>query len=664
MKRMTEMEVVRFFEQAISEGQISVHYQPQYNHSTGRLVGAEGLMRWNHPEFGPQSPGDFIPAMEKYELINRADLYVFEQICRFQSNCPASVRIPISFNVSRHDLVDCDYVKELETIRKEYNVPVKYLRVEITESSTDGGIELVATAINRFHEAGYLVEMDDFGSGYSSLGILKNLPVDVIKLDLSFLAGEGSGGEGGIILNSVIQMAKWLETQTIAEGVETVEQADFLKSVGCNYVQGYLYSKPIPEEEMSRLLAAGESETTAPMLTFVRGLKAKRFWDPNSLETFLFNTFVGAATIFSYEDGDVQLLRVNEKYVRELGMNLTEKEILASNPLDALDPANRKIYLNAIKRAIKSCEVEHCDTWRMLQSGCCGEERICIRSSIRVIGKAENQAIIFANIQNITNEKKQYEELADSERRFRYASEQANVYAWEYTVDTKEMRPCFRCMRDLGLPPLVRNYPEPAIEAGIFPPDYADMYRDWHKQIAAGAKKLEAIIPLTVGRVPFHVRYTTVFDENGKPLKAYGSATLVSDEKIWNDCKVYTHIAHALARGYTDLYYVSMETDEYIEYHTDDKRGVLNEARRGMDFFKDREGDAKLNVYPEDQAAFLKAMNRQFLTEALDENKLFKLTYRKIKNGVPFYVLMNVSRMEDDERFIVIAVKDIDAMMR
>ena len=175
---------------------------------------------------------------------------------------------------------------------------------------------------------------------------------------------------------------------------------------------------------------------------------------------------------------------------------------------------------------------------------------------------------------------------------------------------------------------------------------------------------MEAIIPLTVGRVPFHVRYTTVFDENGKPLKAYGSATLVSDEKIWNDCKVYTHIAHALARGYTDLYYVNMETDEYIEYHTDDKRGVLNEAKRGTDFFTDRERDAKLYVYEEDQAAFLKAMNRRFLTEALDENKLFKLTYRKVKKGIPFYVLMNVSRMEDDERFIVIAVKDIDAMMR
>ncbi len=104
------------------------------------------------------------------------------------------------------------------------------------------------------------------------------------------------------------------------------------------------------------------------------------------------------------------------------------------------------------------------------------------------------------------------------------------MYAWEYTIGTKQMRPCFRCMRDLGLPPLVENYPEPAIAAGIFPQDYADMYRDWHRQLEDGVGELEAIIPLTVGRVPFHVRYTTEFDENGKPLKAYGSATLVVDD--------------------------------------------------------------------------------------------------------------------------------------
>lgn len=537
-RRMTEDEIVRcFFEQAIAEGQICVYYQPQYNHSTGRLVGAEGLMRWSHPEFGMLYPMDVIPFMEKYGVIHRADLYVFEQICRFQSNCPESVRIPISFNVSRHDLFDHDYVNELEMIRKKYNVPVKYLRAEITESSAIGGIDLVTTAINQFHEAGYRVAMDDFGSGYSSLSILKSLPVDILKFDLHFLTGEGLGGRGGIILNSAIQMAKWLETETIAEGVETIEQADFLKSIGCNYVQGYLYSKPIPEEKMLNLLEVIDSEPTVPALTFIRGLKADRFWDPNSLETMIFNSYIGAAAIFSYEDGRVELLRVNEKYVRELGMNLTEKEILATNPLESLDPVNRKIYLNAIKKAIEFGEEESCETWRTIQSGCCGEDKICFRSYIRMIGKTGDQAVIYAITQNITGEKRRYEELADSERRFRFASEQANMYAWEYTVDTKEMRPCFRCMRDLGLPPLVRNYPEPAIKVGIIPPDYADMYRDWHKQIAAGVKELEAIIPLTVGRVPFHVRYTTEFDENGKPLKAYGSATLVIEEKEQNKDK-------------------------------------------------------------------------------------------------------------------------------
>lgn len=165
----------------------------------------------------------------------------------------------------------------------------------------------------------------------------------------------------------------------------------------------------------------------------------------------------------------------------------------------------------------------------MLSSKCCGDDRICIRSTLRAIGQTEDETIIYAMIQNITAEKRRFEEIVTSERRFRFASEQNNTYAWEYDIGTKEMRPCFRCMRDLGFPPVLYDYPEPAIAAGVFPPDYADMYRDWHRQLAEGVEHLEAIIPLTVGRVPFHVRYTTEFDETGRPLKAYGSATLVVD---------------------------------------------------------------------------------------------------------------------------------------
>ncbi len=136
--------------------------------------------------------------------------------------------------------------------------------------------------------------------------------------------------------------------------------------------------------------------------------------------------------------------------------------------------------------------------------------------------------MLYARIRNITAEKRGVQEIIDSEKRFRAASEQVNVYAWEYIIATKDMHPCFRCMRDLGLPAIVKNYPEPAIDMGIFPPDYADMYRDIMKKVDAGEEIEPVVIPLTVGRVPFTIRYTVEKDENGKPYKAYGSATLVT----------------------------------------------------------------------------------------------------------------------------------------
>ncbi len=527
-KRMSEQELIDSFETALREKHIYACYQAQINHSTGRMVGAEALMRWRDPEYGMQYPVDFIPVLEKHDLIYQADIYLFESVCRFQKECIDRniLVIPISVNVSRHDIYRHDYVDEIENIRIKYNIPVKYLRIEITESSAIAGMELMTSVISHLHKLGYIVEMDDFGSGYSSLNILKNLDIDIIKLDMAFLRGE-IGGRGGIIINTIVQMAKWLGTPLIVEGVETAEQADYMKSIGCNYIQGYLYSKPMQEEEFRAEVEKIEHEPLSSAMQLLTAMNAGKFWDPDSMETLIFSNFVGAAVLFSYTEGKVEILRVNEKYLREMGMNNSEKDVIGSNPWASCDEANKKIYETTIQRAIASGDEETCETWRTLHSACCGDDSICIRSHLRVIGKAGTQYLIYAMVQNITGEKKNYMLLSESERRFRFASEQANVYAWEYTIATKQMRPCFRCMRDLNLPPLLENYPEPAIEMGIFPPDYADMYRDWHRQIAEGVPHLEAIIPLTVGRIPFHVRYTTEFDENGKPLKAYGSATLV-----------------------------------------------------------------------------------------------------------------------------------------
>ncbi len=527
-KLMTERELKASFDEAVKEGHIFVMYQPKMNHSTGRLIGAEALMRWRHPEYGLQYPSDFIPMLESNDLIHRADLCVFEQVCRFQKSIMESdIRpVPISFNMSRIDMLHDGYIEEIEAIRSKYDIPVKLLHVEITETSAVGGMELVLGVLNKLHSIGYMVEMDDFGSGYSSLNVLKDLNVDVIKLDMRFLSGD-IGGRGGTIISSIVQMTKWLNTPVIAEGVETIEQADYMKSIGCSYVQGYLYSKPLAGEDFIEKLRSFDHEPAAAAMHLISEMDAGRFWDPNSLETLIFNSYVGAAVIFRYHNGKCDILRINRKYVKEIGMNMTEKEILCSDPFAGFDEANLKKFTDTLERAAASYDEESCETWRTVCSKICGEDKICVRTDLRMIGKADDEYIYYATVRNITSEKKRFGEVEESERKFRMASEQANVYAWEYIFATKQMRPCFRCIRDLGVPPVVENYPAPLFDSGLFPRDYEEMYYDMLKKLEEGQEKAEAIIPLTVSRIPFHVRYTTEFDETGKPLKAYGSAAIV-----------------------------------------------------------------------------------------------------------------------------------------
>ena len=155
-KRMTEHELVASFDRALAEGHIFALYQPQINHSTGRMIGAEALMRWKDPEYGMQYPSDFIPALEQNGLIFRADLYMFEQICIFQKKCQESpiTAVPISFNISRYDIFENDYVSSIESIRQKYGVPVRLLRAEITESSAIGGMEVISRVLKELHEYG------------------------------------------------------------------------------------------------------------------------------------------------------------------------------------------------------------------------------------------------------------------------------------------------------------------------------------------------------------------------------------------------------------------------------------------------------------------------------------------------------------------------------
>ena len=528
---LTEQDVLIQAEDAVRNGEFIPYYQPKYNHATGMLIGAEALARWMHPTEGTVSPAVFIPAMEKGGRITELDLCIFEQVCQFLHKCRENRYhlAPISVNITRDDIRSEGFVERVEEIRARYEVPSRYLRFEITETLAMENVEQANKTIDRLHQLGYTIELDDFGSGYSSLNTLKDLNIDGIKLDVNFLRGE-VGGRGGIIISSVVRMARWLGLPIIAEGVETVEQADYMRSIGCDDVQGYLYHRPMPEEAYRKLLSGAFVGVVMRQTSYVEHFDSLNFWDPRSLETLIFSNFVGGAAIFEYYRGRVELLRVNRKYLSELGMNMTERDIfLKSDFFESFDAEGRVLYLNAIREAAEYGEEQEVETWRSITSSCCGNELLCIRTSLRVIGKTGERCLFYAMIRNITTEKRYLEDMRDTERRFRMASEQVNIYFWEYNIATREMRPCFRCMRDLGLPALVTNYPEPAIEKGIFPPEVADLYRDWHRQLEAGAESLAGIFPLTEDRVPFRVTYTTEFNENGVPVKAYGSAALVQD---------------------------------------------------------------------------------------------------------------------------------------
>lgn len=244
--------ILEHFDEALKNKWIKVYYQPVVRTITGAFCGAEALARWNDPEKGLLSPAEFIPVLEDTGRITELDLYVLEQICQdYQMVSKRGNRVvPVSFNLSRKDLLHNDIIERIEAIMSRYNVPRELVNAEITESAFVEDVEQIGPALKKLHELGYQVWMDDFGSGYSSLGILKDYSFDEIKIDMSFLSKFDKKARN--ILRSVVTMAKRIGVQTLAEGVETKEQYVFLYTIGCEKIQGYYFGRPMPGDVLEQ----------------------------------------------------------------------------------------------------------------------------------------------------------------------------------------------------------------------------------------------------------------------------------------------------------------------------------------------------------------------------------------------------------------------------
>ena len=300
-------------DRAFDNNEFCFYLQPQCNAATGAIVGAEALVRWNHPKYGVVSPGRFVPMLEQAGQISRLDVFVWRSVVRMLARWEREGRnlVPISVNVSMVDIDQMDVADTLTGLLNEYDVDARLLQAEITESAVARNLSKVESTIRKLHADNIAVLMDDFGSAYSSLNMLKDINVDVIKLDMKFIdLNEDNASKGLKIVESVVNMARKLRLLVIAEGAQTKQQVDQLLSVGCRYIQGYYFHEPLPVGRMEKLLAERPDD--------------RHFWDmsndfmhgsyvPVNGRTMLETSALAASTFEILANGVAELSRLNVK---------------------------------------------------------------------------------------------------------------------------------------------------------------------------------------------------------------------------------------------------------------------------------------------------------------------------------------------------------------
>lgn len=416
-----EQKIISEMQFALQDGQFEIWFQPQFNHLTSALIGAEALVRWHHPKRGIISPATFIPVFERNGFIFELDKYVWETTCKYLRRWIDEGRtpMPVSVNVSRVDVFKPELIDVLSALIERYDLPIDLLRLEITESAFSESAEQIISTVKNLIKRGFTVEIDDFGSGYSSLNTLKDVPAQILKLDMKFLEDHDDIQRGGSIVESIIRMAKWLGMSVIAEGVETKEQADYLKSIGCYYNQGFYYSKALPWDRCVELLEHNRIELELQSVDTVRNFNNTAFWDNKSLDTMVFNHFSGGAYIFEYHKGRFETLRVNDEFAKTFNSKLESGEILKREPFSKLDTVDFETVKETVDRASESDKAESCEIFSStyVENECEGEY---IKLTVRRIASVGDRFLFYGYVENTTA-------LHNAEKRSLEAAEKAEV---------------------------------------------------------------------------------------------------------------------------------------------------------------------------------------------------------------------------------------------
>lgn len=397
---LQKQEITGQMEKALKEGQFEIYLQPKVHLVTNEIVGVEALARWNHPTRGFLPPAEFIPIFEQNGFITKLDAYIWEEACLLlrkwlNAGYPP---LPVAVNVSRLDLFDPSLCQTIIGLVEKYKLDPHLLNLEITETACMIRPEELKLITKKLRDYGFSIHMDDFGSGFSALNMLQDIAVDTLKLDLGFLAGFEKSGRSRSILSSVIRMTKWLNLPVIVEGVETEEQANFLRSVGCTVAQGYYFSEPLPVSEFETTLRDKPLSTKQNIET-VAFSKASldEFWTPDSTFNLIFDSLPDAAGIYEFTDNNIELLRANDAYYQLINAKRESLYGVGTHLLDYIPDEDKNILLTMMGEGIEKGKAE--GTYRrLLPDG----TTLWLHARLQLLAGNKQRALYYALINSIT----------------------------------------------------------------------------------------------------------------------------------------------------------------------------------------------------------------------------------------------------------------------
>ena len=356
-KYAQEYRLVYEFGQALENGEISFRLQPQYRVSNRKIVGAESLARWQRPDGSMISPAVFVPVLEKFNMVIRLDTFIWESVCRLLRSWidRGLTPVPISVNVSRVDIFSVNVPEHFLKLLDTYRLPVNLIKIEITETDQAGDAIYVRRTVARLRELGFTVLMDDFGSGYSSLNMLHSINVDLIKLDLQFLRLEREEEHKGIsIIESIVNMTKTLGIPMIVEGVETREQVHFLSDLGCRFMQGYYFCRPVPIEEFEEMIRSADRVDRHGFLgNNNRQLHVREFLDESVFSDVMLNNILGPVAFYCWHGENVDIIRYNQQFYKLVGIEVEDFNQRRIHIEKTLPPEDKDTLYSLLEHAME-----------------------------------------------------------------------------------------------------------------------------------------------------------------------------------------------------------------------------------------------------------------------------------------------------------------------